>query len=186
MSWLYATRHQGPEPAQALALLADTARGVAADETAGGVGLVYAPTSYAAVRFDGSELVGSNGAVDLASAFELRVTAAGVELRWVRGTPHRAALRWIDDSGDVPADGGTPVDVVAGQYLLWGTVRSSTGGWSTLYAARIGELHVPVGARRGARLRWCTRRCHAQVDAGEGNGNVYLAAELLGELEELN
>jgi CRISPR-associated protein (TIGR03984 family) len=70
------------------------------------------------------------------------------------------------------------VDVIGGGYLLWGrALGGGPPGWTTLAAARIGSLPVPVpGSGAGDRI---TLTYLEYVAVEPIHGNAYIAEERL-------
>lgn len=113
------------------------------------IGYCYAPDAARWFALDaGGSACGPDGPFDLAAVFEIHATDGARELRWLQtaGAGRTAVL----------ADTPQPVPLPPQRRRLAGDVidvRSTPAGpWATLFAARYGQVDVPVDARPGNRI----------------------------------
>lgn len=136
-----------------------------------------------------------------ATVFELKAFGGLAELRWVAQgqqvagkayqgkaillieAPEKPVLKdWtVAESGLEPLWSGVAGEPPnpAGQYLLWGTARSSAGGWTQLWEHRIGALWVPGQIEQGQRM---AAKFVEYVGPMDPHGNVGIAAERWSDL----
>ena len=131
--------------------------------------------------------------VDLEPVYEARLFGPNAELRWLRtGETGDAALlsedeapphcRLADRMGAKPAE----VEIIPGQYLLWGRgveaqPKKMPEGWSRIATARIGKLDVPVaGVAKDDRV---VLRVNEYAQTVDEHGNVTIIDERLCGLE---
>ena len=180
---LRVSRRSGITLADALAVLSTVS------EDARWTALVYTPDRCAFAELCSGALLDHDGqALPLASVFEARVFGPPCELRWHHqaGGRGRAAVVSAQPE-DMLAQGwdrcdGPFLETMDNGYLLWGrVVGPARSGWTRLFEARIGDLHVPVAPTPGADFL----RLKAVEYLGEpaGDGNVRVIEEQLTGIE---
>lgn len=157
-----------------------------------GVALLASPSTYLVAKADPAGCTTHDGAaVDLSSIFEARLFDPQREMRWwhASGGAGRAIVLGEQPDSLPDGDGEIPplaaVEVVDGTYLLWGrALADGTAGWTTLSAARIGVLRVPLAGTPPQERVALTTREYVAVEPRYGN--AYVAEERLVQFEVAN
>ncbi len=185
---------------EAAAVFAKALVAASGQETLALTALLYKPECCSFAVYERGDWKNASGKIDVSGVYEARVFSQSAELRWLKDPSpkgaHASAI--VSDRELANLDQGQhpegearrtwqscPLDVVQGpkqRYLLWGEGlgRYKGNGWSSLAAARIGELHVP--------LPGVPERGRAQLVAQEylverEHGNMVVAEERLVGLE---
>ncbi len=143
----------------------------------GGAALLYTARCCRMVRLDGGGSIGQPPGldpIDLATVFEARAFVhvrdpdAGplAEMRWLHCRQGKGRAAWTGTFGAPALTVGAALPdrpctgTIDQTYLLWGEAEAEApaAGWTTLSAAQIGRIVVPVeGVAPNGRLLLCAR-----------------------------
>ncbi len=154
------------------------------------VALLYSYQVCHVAKLAGTEFkVSNNEAIDLNSVFEARVFSESAEFRWLNtnaGLGNAALL----SEGELDIKAWDEADLnyleaADNRYLIWGSALGNADGWSSLSAARIGTVEVPISATKEQSVKIVTKEYlgHREYDK---YGNVEVIEERLIKLEATN
>lgn len=144
------------------------------------IGFCYRPETARWFRVDvGGTPTGPDGTrMELAGVFEVRAFTRTHELRWRAGERGTGPAVVVSDG--TAASGQQPHlrDDAGYDRLLWGvTIGQATGGWLSLYEARIGTLDIPFDGPAPPDGRIWLRA--VEYEAEDQYGNVAVVDERL-------